>query len=127
MNVKKFKRGDKVQLSAHFNSKEWECRCGCPEVLIDLDHVARLEEIRAVIGKPFKITSGYRCPSYNRKIGGAKKSQHMEGVATDIQIGGVTPKELADVADAMGFGGVGRYRTFTHLDSRKRKARWGKN
>ena len=47
MNIKKFKRGDNAQLSTNFNSKEWECSCGvCQEILINLDHVVKLQKLR---------------------------------------------------------------------------------
>lgn len=45
-----------------------------------------LQPIRDVIGAPLRITSGYRCPSLNEKIGGSKYSQHMQGQAADVQL-----------------------------------------
>ena len=35
---------------------------------------------------PVRITSAYRDPEYNAKIGGAKTSQHITGEAVDIDI-----------------------------------------
>lgn len=46
--------------------------------------MAGLEEVRAIIGKPMLISSGYRCPELNKAIGGAKKSAHVEGFAADF-------------------------------------------
>ncbi|MDR7523171.1 MAG: D-Ala-D-Ala carboxypeptidase family metallohydrolase [Armatimonadota bacterium] len=43
-----------------------------------------LEPLRAVIGKPIQITSGYRSPKVNAAIGGSRRSQHIEGKAADI-------------------------------------------
>lgn len=43
-----------------------------------------LQPIRNGYGKPIIVTSGYRCPALNTKIGGAKTSQHMKGQAADI-------------------------------------------
>ena len=43
-----------------------------------------LQPLRDAIGSPVNINSGYRCPSLNMSIGGAKNSQHMTGHAADI-------------------------------------------
>lgn len=43
-----------------------------------------LQPLRDKTGTPIKVNSGYRCPSLNKAIGGASKSQHMTGHAADI-------------------------------------------
>ena len=43
-----------------------------------------LQPLRDALGSPVNLNSGYRCPSLNRSIGGAKTSQHMTGHAADI-------------------------------------------
>lgn len=49
-----------------------------------------LEKIRALLNEHYKcqvimnITSGYRCPTLNTKIGGSSTSQHVRGEAADI-------------------------------------------
>ena len=53
-----------------------------------------LEPIREKIGKPVKISSGFRCPALNKLIGGSTTSQHMEGKAADIHVDGMTTEEL---------------------------------
>ena len=45
----------------------------------------RLDQIRSAYGKPIIITSGYRCPELNRKVGGKKNSQHLSGQAADLK------------------------------------------
>ena len=123
-NIKSFKKGDKTKLSANFSVKEFECKCGkCPETLINLDHVERLQQLRDNIGRSITITSAYRCLAHNTAVGGEKNSQHMKGHATDITVKGMTPDEVADACEKL-FDGIGRYDTFTHIDSRGRKARW---
>jgi zinc D-Ala-D-Ala carboxypeptidase len=42
-----------------------------------------LEPWRALVG-PLKVTSGYRAPHVNLRIGGAKSSQHLRGEAADV-------------------------------------------
>ena len=43
-----------------------------------------LEPIRVKYGKPVVVSSGFRCPALNRKVGGASTSQHVSGQAADI-------------------------------------------
>ena len=122
-NVKKFKRGDKTQLTPNFQAHEFDCQCNrCPETLIDLDHVKKLQKLRDDLGAGIKLNSAYRCPAHNTAEGGEKSSIHMKGQATDIVISGLTPDEVADASEH--FDGLGRYDTFTHVDSRGTRARW---
>ena len=45
---------------------------------------AGLERIRAVLGHPIHVSSGYRCPALNAAVGGSHDSMHMRGLAADI-------------------------------------------
>lgn len=36
------------------------------------------------MGKPIHVSSGYRCPELNKKVGGVPNSQHMKGEAADL-------------------------------------------
>lgn len=45
----------------------------------------RLDNIRENYGKPIIITSGYRCPLLNRKVGGKSNSQHLKCEAADLK------------------------------------------
>jgi hypothetical protein len=56
--------------------------------------VCVLQPLREKLGKPIKITSGYRCPQVNELVGGAKDSQHPKGQAGDITALGMSAKEL---------------------------------
>lgn len=38
-----------------------------------------LQIIRDNLGKPIKITSGYRCPELNKLVGGVSNSSHTKG------------------------------------------------
>lgn len=49
----------------------------------------KLDAIREEYGLPLYITSGYRCPDLNSKIGGKETSQHLKGQAADINLGSV--------------------------------------
>lgn len=110
----------------HFSRKELECR-HCHELVIDDRLVQALNELRALIKKPIIINCAYRCAEHNKAVGGVKNSQHVLGKAADIRIKGMTPRDIKLYAlrvPAFEQGGIGTYKTFIHLDVRKRRARW---
>lgn len=117
-------------LSEHFKKKEFACKCGCGLGLKDGDVdpklVEALEDVRTHFGKPVVINSGLRCEAHNKKEGGAKASQHLLGTAADIRIAGVSPNDVYAYLNEKYTTkyGVGKYRTFTHIDVRSNKARW---
>lgn len=45
-----------------------------------------LEPIRAIIGGPLHINSGYRCPRLNAAVGGVVDSAHMDARAADFVV-----------------------------------------
>jgi hypothetical protein len=55
-----------------------------------------LQPVRNHFAKPVVINSGYRCPKLNKAVGSSSKSQHTKGEAADIEIPGVSNKELAE-------------------------------
>ena len=54
-----------------------------------------LDPLRARLGRPIRVTSGYRSPEVNRAIHGAEHSQHLRGEAVDIKADGMVAEELA--------------------------------
>lgn len=46
-----------------------------------------LDPLREAWGKPITVTSGYRCPAVNRRVGGVSTSMHLTGCAADISTG----------------------------------------
>lgn len=121
-----FKRNENKQLSKHFSSKEFECKCGKCEIQYLEDGVLeKLEIVREKYGKPIIITSGYRCPSHNKAIGGAVNSSHVNGLAVDIQPKLLILDELDDLYDVcyniFDNIGDGRNRGFVHVDDRPPK------
>ena len=122
------------RLSKNFKKSEFKCRDGTevPDELMDnlRELVENLQIIRDHINKPMLIISGYRTPKYNRRIGGAKRSQHMKAKAADIVVRGVKPQEMREVIVSLikegkiKKGGVGLYRSFVHYDVRGRNTRW---
>lgn len=53
-----------------------------------------LDPLRARIGRPIIITSGYRSKRVNELVGGSIFSQHMSGKAADIRVQGYTPEQM---------------------------------
>lgn len=133
MGVKTYQENSKTQLSKNFNSYEFRCglgrSCACSTILIDDKLVKYLQNIRDHFGKSITITSAYRCPSYNKSIGSGTGSYHSKGMAADIVVSGVVPREVAKYAESIGVLGIGLYETqadghFTHIDTRTYKSFW---
>jgi len=77
-----------------------------PSVITNLQTLCEkvLQPVRDHYGRPVVINSGYRSPKLNKAIGSSSKSQHTKGEAADIEIPGVSNKELAEyIRDNLGF------------------------
>ena len=126
MNIKTYKRGQDIKLSANFHLSEFECKCSyadCVDVIVDMDHITKLQQLRDGVKKSISISSGHRCLKHNKDEDGVDESQHPKGTATDIKVSGMFPAIVQEKCEH--FDGLGRYKTFTHIDSRGYKARWG--
>jgi len=110
---------------SNFKVKEFACHDGSDEILIDGNLVRYMQRERDLYGST-TVNSGYRDPKYNASIPGASvNSQHVKGKAADIVCRNGSPLEVAMTAEAMGMGGIGLYKGFTHIDTRDDpKARW---
>lgn len=93
-------------------------------IRLDPNLPLELQRLRDSLGKPLSITSAYRPLSYNLQVSKASNSRHMSGQAADIFSRG-HQAALHRLADAqLSNGGVGKYPTFVHIDTRGFKARW---
>lgn len=131
MAVKTYSKGSNISLSKNFTVSEFACKGGgcCSTVLIDDQLVSYIQKIRDHFGKSITITSGYRCPTHNSRVGGATGSRHAKGQAADIVVSGVAPKLVAQYAESIGIKGIGLYETakdghFVHIDTRTTKSFW---
>lgn len=93
-----------------------------------LPTVRVLEQVRERFG-PTVIHSAYRSLTYNVAVGGVGDSRHAQNDAIDFSCSGASPEQwalfLRGLRDAGQFaGGIGRYRTFVHVDTRGRAADW---
>lgn len=88
------------QVMNYFQPKETRCKCGCG-LDITAEMLVRLNDIRAVWGKPLVITSGARCVKHNATIGGAKASKHISGTAVDFAATPEFKKWISDRLDLL--------------------------
>jgi len=126
-----FTKGQSVKVSEHFVSTEFDChgRGCCSQTVVNEKLIEYLEKIRNHFNAPITITSPYRCPTHNSRIGGATGSRHSKGDAADIVVKGVAPREVAKYAESIGIMGIGLYETssdghFVHIDTREKKSFW---
>lgn len=123
-----YKYAAEKRLSPHFKVKEFHSKHDPTDVVkVDERLLTLLERIRAHVGKPVHVNSGYRSPEYNATLKNASpRSQHCNGKAADIWVEGVTPKQIAEIAECYlgSSGGIGIYKNFTHVDVREGCARW---
>ncbi len=86
------------------------------------------QQARDRIGRPFRITSWYRPPDINRRVGGASESRHVVGDAIDYYVDGLTGDQIYRALDPWWPGGLGRYAgsrsNLSHIDARGYRARW---
>ncbi|MGH1470153.1 MAG: D-Ala-D-Ala carboxypeptidase family metallohydrolase [Cellvibrionaceae bacterium] len=117
---------DLEAFGGNFSRSEFACKCGCGFDTADTELVYLLNKIRFHFNAPIRINSGARCKTHNKKEGGKHTSQHLIGRAADIVVSGASPIEVADYAETLipNHGGIGRYISFTHIDTRANKARW---
>jgi hypothetical protein len=127
-------RADGSQLSPHFALAEFACKDGTKVPSASVPALTQLcndvlEPLRERFG-PCTVMSGYRHTAYNRRIGGAKFSQHIYdlhpgSVAADLTFGQGRASDWAQAAEPLcEAGGLGRYPGFVHVDNRPGKARW---
>jgi hypothetical protein len=127
-------RADGSQLSAHFRLTEFACKDG---TRVPKSAVPALTQLCEQVLEPLRerfgsctVMSGYRHTAYNKRIGGAKFSQHIYdlhpgSVAADLTFARGRPSDWAEAADPLcANGGLGRYSGFVHVDNRPGKARW---
>jgi|GEM_PF-637155 len=89
------------------------------------------DKLREKLGVPLiHISSAYRCPAYNSACpGAAPQSYHIKNMALDL-VYACPPEKVAEAAAAMRSqgifkGGIGRYSSFIHIDTRGKSADWG--
>jgi hypothetical protein len=113
------------QISTHFHSTEFMCKCGCRKIKIDENLVNKMENIFTKLNaSKCIISSGYRCPEYDKRIGGFV-GRHAEGLAADCiyydKEGKPIPSKYVICAayDLKELNGIAKINdNYTHLDNR---------
>lgn len=114
-----------TKITKNFYWEEFTCHDGtpvpenlkCNTIIL----CTNLQVLRNRIGS-MRVLSGYRTPTWNKKIGGAKASQHLKAAASDLVHPELTPKQLyaeieKDIKEGtMQDGGLGLYPSFVHYD-----------
>jgi len=129
-----------MKITPNFELAEFNCKSGEPYPNEWIEPKLKplceqLEKIRALTGQPVKIVSGYRTKDWNTKLYyrmGLKPtaSKHIEGIAADILLEGMTILELYKAIEflikqkTIQDGGLGLYYTHVHYDIRGQHARW---
>ena len=118
-----------VQLSQNFKVREFACKCSrCSIALVDEELVRILQQIRDHFGVSVDINSGYRCKEHNAEVDGDPNSSHMQGMAADIRVRGVEPREVAKFAESIWVKRIGLYEgdegEFVHIGSGVTKRFW---
>ena len=126
--IKTYPADSNEQLSEHFNAKEFRCKCGkAHEFYVSEELVQKLEALRSALScSHIDISSGFRCVSHDKAVGGSGTGQHTKGNAADIccydQNGDIiSSKIVCCTAQDIGFKGIANINqahTYTHVDMR---------
>ena len=112
-----------IKIARFFYLCEFQCPC-CNGVILHSDLLKRLNSLREAINRPIYINSGYRCEKENKRVKGVPGSFHRLGMAADIRAKDISVSDLIIYAEGVGFNGIGKYKTFLHLDVRDTKYIW---
>jgi len=130
--------------SEHFSAMELEChgtKCGpncagtdkngCQQAIVDA-----LEQFRAAVsahqGKDtgIVVNDAFRCAIHNAEVGGVANSEHVQGIAADVTVWGMTGAQLEAIAlTCPSITAIGRSDNpaYIHIDTRhmtQGHARW---
>ena len=106
-------------MSKYFYPAEMKCRCSRPacnarqECVPDL--LARLDLVRDLYGKPMRVVSGLRCPTWNVLSKGTANSEHLTGEAADIVCETSQDRHELLIAGLRAFHRIGIGRLFLHF------------
>jgi len=84
---------------------------------MNVEFLNKLAQARKIAAVGFKITSGYRSPEHNEKVGGVPNSSHTLGHAVDIYA--PTSRQKYIIINALlqaGFDRIGIAKNFIHVD-----------
>ena len=121
------KKQGNVFCSKHTKVREMACKDGTDKVLVDEKLMEMIEKLFSTLKcTKYIISSGYRTPSHDKKVGGNGKGQHTLGKAVDACFYGadgkiISAKEVSCIAQDLGFKGIANINNkyqYIHLDMR---------
>lgn len=123
---------DSRQLTPNFHISELMCRDGTTVPFGFLENARRIclhaQLLRNRVG-PLVVVSGFRTPEWNKRVGGAAKSQHLTSSALDLRSATLPADELHRIylwmirTHQVDDGGLGLYKSWLHIDL-GRPRRW---
>lgn len=106
----------------YFDPDEFKCNCGCKQNKMDSRFCGRLDFARSQAGVPFIINSAYRCPTYNKTVGGKPNSAHTLGCAVDIAVANSHQRfKILESLIRGNFNRIGIANSFIHVDDDRTK------
>lgn len=128
MSVYTLPYNDNRQLAKKFNIKAQEIRCKCGGkhgIYVNTELIDKIEQVMEILDADrIDISSGNRCSSHDRKVGGTGGGMHTKnGCAMDYMLSKkgetIDPCVVVAVAQEVGFNGIGRIDgTHIHCDVR---------
>ena len=91
----------------NFTREEFACSCGCGTNEILDKTIDFAQSLRAELGFPLAVTSGYRCKGHPSEKKKSKPGSHNRGMAVDFGVSGGKAKLLARAILSRSLGGVG--------------------
>lgn len=71
----------------YFTPGEFYCKCGCGcDTQVDPQLLRLADTVREHFGAPCIVSSGVRCETHNKAVGGVAGSRHLTGKAMDFRI-----------------------------------------
>lgn len=114
-----------MKLSAHLDSSEITCKCGCGFAGLKKPAIELFEKVRHELGdKPLIVTSGCRCSKHSIAVGGYANDYHTRGLALDVRSDYYTPEQICEAAEKCGANGIGLMRGAAHFDAGDRVKPW---
>ena len=100
----------KIQLAENFSLDEFVNESDGYACILDNRLIEAMQKLRNVVGS-IQVTSGYRTPEYNKKVGGVEDSYHLTGQAADCRFDftGWTEKSMSKLFESCGFSNAGFY------------------
>lgn len=129
MSVKSYPYNCTIQLTKNFNASEFRCKCGkYHNIYISEEEVQMLQKFCDLVGADYVlISSGHRCSSHDRSVGGYGSGPHVEGFAADCQFvkngTAIDTRILSCIAQDLGFMGIANITSdykWIHLDMKGR-------